>query len=53
MPGIQEVDTRALTKHLRELGAMKACLTTETMTPEQAVLRAQAGDGVVGMDFVR
>ena len=53
VPGIQEVDTRALTKHLRELGAMKACLTTETMTPEQAVLRAQAGDGVVGMDFVR
>ena len=53
VPGIQEVDTRALTKHLRELGVMKACLTTETMTPEQAVLRAQAGDGVVGMDFVR
>ncbi len=53
VPGIQEIDTRALTKHLRELGAMKACLTTEAMTPEQAVLRAQEGDGVVGMDFVR
>ncbi len=53
VPGIQEVDTRALTKHLRELGAMKACLTTEVMTPEQAVARAMEGDGVVGMDFVR
>jgi carbamoyl-phosphate synthase small subunit len=53
IPGIQEVDTRALTKHLRELGAMKACLTTEAMTPEQAVDRARKGDGVVGMDFVR
>ena len=53
IPGIQEVDTRALTKHLRELGAMKACLTTEAMTPEQAVDRAKKGDGVVGMDFVR
>jgi len=53
IPGIREIDTRALTKHLRELGAMKACLTTESMTPEQAVERAQQGDGVVGMDFVR
>jgi carbamoyl-phosphate synthase small subunit len=53
IPGIQEVDTRALTKHLREAGAMKACLTTEPMTPEQAVARAREGDGVVGMDFVR
>jgi len=53
VPGIQEVDTRALTKHLRELGAMKACLTTEAMTPEQAVARAREADGVAGMDFVR
>lgn len=53
VPGIQEVDTRALTKHLRELGAMKACLTTEGITPAQAVERAKKGDGVAGMDFVR
>jgi carbamoyl-phosphate synthase small subunit len=53
IPGIQEVDTRALTKHLRQAGAMKACLTTEAMTPEQAVDRARRGDGVAGMDFVR
>jgi carbamoyl-phosphate synthase small subunit len=53
IPGIQEVDTRALTKHLRQAGAMKACLTTEAMTPEQAVERARQGNGVVGMDFVR
>jgi carbamoyl-phosphate synthase small subunit len=51
--GIQGVDTRALTKHLRLAGSMKACLTTENLTPEQAVVRAQEGDGVVGMDFVR
>lgn len=53
IPGIQEVDTRALTRHLRELGAMKACLTTEPMTQEQAVQKAKDGDGVIGMDFVR
>ncbi len=52
IPGIQEVDTRALTKRLREVGAMKACLTSE-LGAEEAVLRAKQGDGVVGMDFVR
>ena len=32
---------------------MKSCLTTEKMSPEEAVRRAKEGDGVVGMDFVR
>jgi carbamoyl-phosphate synthase small subunit len=53
IPGIHGVDTRALTKHLRLAGSMKACLTNETLTPEQAIVRAQEGVGVVGMDFVR
>ncbi|MBU3665255.1 MAG: glutamine-hydrolyzing carbamoyl-phosphate synthase small subunit [Chthoniobacterales bacterium] len=53
IPGIQEIDTRALTRHLRELGAMKACLTTEPVTAERAVQIAKEGAGVVGMDFVR
>ncbi len=52
IPGIQEVDTRALTKHLRQAGAMKACLTSE-LPVDEAVLKAKQGDGVVGMDFVR
>lgn len=52
IPGIQEVDTRALTKHLREAGAMKACLTSE-LCADEAVRKARDGDGVVGMDFVR
>ncbi len=29
IPGVQGIDTRALTRHLRTRGAMKACLTTE------------------------
>jgi carbamoyl-phosphate synthase small subunit len=32
---------------------MKACLTTEDMTPEEVTARAVAGEGVIGMDFVR
>src|SRR5262249_13695006 len=51
--GIQGVDTRALTRHLRDKGAMKACVTSERMTPEAATKLAVEGDGVVGMDFVR
>ena len=51
--GIQGIDTRALTRHLRERGAMKACLTTEALGVEEAARRAREGKGVVGMDFVR
>src|SRR5438128_8961444 len=50
IPGIQGIDTRALTRHLRTRGAMKACLTTEKMPIEQAVQRAVEGEGVIGMD---
>ena len=51
--GIQGIDTRSLTKHLRERGAMKALLTTEDITVEEACQQAASSDGVVGMDFVR
>lgn len=53
IPGVQGIDTRALTRHLRTRGAMKACLTTEKMSVEQAVLRAVEGEGVIGMDYVK
>ncbi len=53
IPGVQGIDTRALTRHLRTRGAMKACLTTEEMMPEEAVRRAVEGKGVIGMDYVR
>jgi len=53
IPGIQGIDTRALTRHLRTRGAMKACLTTEPMSANQAVQRAVEGEGVIGMDYVK
>jgi carbamoyl-phosphate synthase small subunit len=53
IPGVQGIDTRALTRHLRTRGAMKACLTTEKLSGEQAVQRAVKGEGVIGMDYVR
>jgi carbamoyl-phosphate synthase small subunit len=53
IPAVQGIDTRALTRHLRTRGAMKACLTTEKMSVEKAVQRAIEGEGVIGMDYVR
>ena len=53
VPGIQGIDTRALTKHLRSSGAMQACLTTENLTPEEAVARAKAAPPMAGSDFVK
>src|SRR5436190_18152069 len=53
IPGVQGIDTRALTRHLRERGAMKACLTTDALSEKEAVERAIEGEGVIGMDYVR
>ncbi|MGI8481350.1 MAG: glutamine-hydrolyzing carbamoyl-phosphate synthase small subunit [Chthoniobacterales bacterium] len=53
IPGVQGIDTRALTRHLRERGAMKACLTSEPVSEEEAIEEAARGQGVIGMDFVR
>jgi carbamoyl-phosphate synthase small subunit len=53
IPGAKGIDTRALTRHLRTRGAMKACLTTENISPEEAAQRAIEGEGVIGMDYVR
>jgi len=52
IPGIEGVDTRALTKHLRSLGAMRACLTTELGTAA-AVEAARHAPPMAGSDFVR
>ena len=51
--GLQGIDTRSLTRHLRERGAMKACLTTENLSAAEARRLANEGEGIVGMDFVQ
>src|SRR4051812_3267292 len=53
IPGVQGIDTRALTRHLRTRGAMKACLTTEALSEKEAIAQAHEGQGVIGMDYVR
>ncbi|MDR1497610.1 MAG: glutamine-hydrolyzing carbamoyl-phosphate synthase small subunit [Puniceicoccales bacterium] len=54
LPGIEGVDTRAITKKLRVHGVMKACLSTEIgMSDAEALRRAREWTGVAGRDFVR
>lgn len=53
VPAISGVDTRAITKKLRSVGAMKACLSTEGISAEDAVAKARGWAGLVGVDYVR
>lgn len=53
LPGIQGVDTRALTRKLRVRGALNGFISTEDVSAEEAVRRAQAWPGMVGQDFVK
>jgi len=50
--GIEDIDTRALTKHLRTTGAMRSCLTTE-LNAEEAVQKAKDSQPMAGSDFVK
>jgi carbamoyl-phosphate synthase small subunit len=52
IPGIQGVDTRALTAHLRTRGAMRAIITT-TATAEEAVKQAASSPAMEGSDYVK
>ena len=53
IPGLHGIDTRALTKRLRDAGAMKCCLSTEGIQPSDALKLAQRWDGLEGIDYVK
>ena len=53
IPGISEIDTRALTKKLRVDGAMKCCLSTLPISDEEALRLARAWRDMAGSDYVR
>lgn len=52
IPGIKGVDTRLITKNLRHTGVMKACLSTEGISAEEAIERARAWPGLEGIDLI-
>lgn len=53
VPGIQGIDTRALTKKLRVRGAMNGFLSTEDISAEEALAKARSWPGLAGKDYVQ
>ncbi len=53
IPGIEGIDTRALTKHIRTSGAMKAVISTECLDEAVLVKKAQDSPGLIGRDLVK
>jgi len=51
--GISEIDTRALTRHLRTFGAKRGVVSTLTHDREALVARAKASRSMIGLDLAR
>jgi len=51
--GIEGIDTRALTRHLRIYGAMRGGITTETLDPKKFLEKIKASPDYVGRDLVQ
>ena len=51
--GIEGIDTRALTLHIRSAGAMKGIISTEDLDPKSLVKKAKESQGLVGVDLVK
>jgi len=51
--GVQGIDTRALTRHIRVAGAMKGVVSTQDLDPRSLVAKAKAWQGLVGHDMVQ
>ncbi|MFW3169122.1 glutamine-hydrolyzing carbamoyl-phosphate synthase small subunit [Geodermatophilus sp. CPCC 206100] len=49
--GISGVDTRALTRHLRERGAMRAGISSEGLPVEELLTRVQSAEPMTGADL--
>jgi carbamoyl-phosphate synthase small subunit len=53
IPGIQGIDTRALTKKLRVRGALNGFISTLEISNADAVKQAKEWPGLVGVDYVK
>jgi carbamoyl-phosphate synthase small subunit len=53
VPAIAEIDTRKLTRLLRDRGAQDACLMAGRVNEEEALAAARAFPGLVGMDLAK
>jgi len=51
--GIEDVDTRSLTLHIREAGAKKAVLSTVDLDEKSLIEKAKRSPGLEGIDLVK
>jgi carbamoyl-phosphate synthase small subunit len=51
--GIEGIDTRALTRHIRLAGAMKGIISTQNLDPQSLAKKARTSQGLVGRDIVK
>ncbi|MDP6381309.1 MAG: glutamine-hydrolyzing carbamoyl-phosphate synthase small subunit [Phycisphaerae bacterium] len=51
--GIEGIDTRRLTEHIREAGAMKCIVSTEDLDPDSLIEKANASPGLLGRDLIK
>jgi carbamoyl-phosphate synthase small subunit len=51
--GVEGMDTRAITKHIRLVGAMKAILSTEDLDRDRLIEKAKTSPGLIGRDLVK
>ena len=52
VPGVEGIDTRALTKHIRQAGAMRAALSTYDLDRDSLVSKARQSPSMTGLDLV-
>jgi carbamoyl-phosphate synthase small subunit len=51
--GLTNVDTRALTRHLRETGSLRGVVSTRDLDPKSLIAKAQACPNMSGADLAR
>ncbi len=51
--GLQGIDTRALTRHIRDRGAQQAIISNDLSNPAALIEKAQAAPGMEGKDLVK
>ena len=51
IPGISDIDTRSVVRHIRERGSMRGCLSTEQTDERAVIARARKSPEMVGLDL--
>jgi carbamoyl-phosphate synthase small subunit len=51
IPGISDIDTRSLVRHIRERGSMRGCLSTKQSSEQSVIELARKAPEMIGLDL--